>query len=188
MCSFALGLQYNSFSLYLNKTLPDLIPLVGYFQILDIAQHFHFSLFCILTELQCFVVIMKTAQWHRGPTATVFVVLQTWIVAEQMMSKEKVSRSCPLSPTTMVTQPKQKCFKTSRTPCCLQNCLSRVWRLTSIWSSEIKVKTKSLGHFNFKRKQISRNNNCLFSFILNSTYGVPNHIWITVHVHNGRIY
>ena len=33
--------------LYLNKTLPDLTPLVGYFRIFDMVRHFHFFLFCI---------------------------------------------------------------------------------------------------------------------------------------------
>ena len=58
MCSSALG--YNLTSLYLNKTLPDLTPLVGYFPIFDMVRHFHFSLFCNLSQLRCFAVIMKT--------------------------------------------------------------------------------------------------------------------------------
>ena len=62
MCSSAI--RYNSISLYLNKTLPNLAPLVGYFRIYDIVWHFHFFLLCNLSQLRCFVVIMETT---HGP-------------------------------------------------------------------------------------------------------------------------
>ena len=55
MCSSALW--YNLISLYLNKTLPDLTPLVGYFRIFGMVQHFHFSLFFSLRQLRCFAVM-----------------------------------------------------------------------------------------------------------------------------------
>ena len=59
------AIRYNAIS-YLNKTLPDLTPRVWYFWIFDIAQHIHLSLFCILSQLWCFVVIIKTM---HGPNS-----------------------------------------------------------------------------------------------------------------------
>ena len=55
-------------SLHLNKTLPDLAALVGHFRIFDVARHFHFSLFCILSQLRCFAVVMKTT---HGPNSDI---------------------------------------------------------------------------------------------------------------------
>ena len=67
MWSFALG--YDSISLYVHKTLADLTLLVGCFRIFDIARHFHFSFFGILSQLPWFAVLWRP---HMGSASVAY--------------------------------------------------------------------------------------------------------------------